>query len=69
VRPVNEPRRQRQCYPRHARQRRCFDETVRQARERFADIPPQEIEALIDEAVQATRNDMREERQERRTEK
>ena len=48
---------------------RLFDETVQQARERFADIPPQEIEALIDEAVQVARKDMREERQKRRTEK
>jgi len=42
---------------------RLFDETVQQARERFADMPPQEIEALVDEAVQAARQDMRKERQ------
>jgi Ribbon-helix-helix domain len=39
---------------------RLFDETVEQARARFADLPPDEIEALIEEAVQSARRDMRE---------
>jgi len=42
---------------------RLFDETVQQARERFADMPPQEIEALVDQAVQAARQDRRKELQ------
>jgi hypothetical protein len=45
---------------------RLFDETIQQARERFAGIPRQEIEALVDEAVQTTRQDMRKELQKNR---
>lgn len=47
---------------------RLFDEAVEQARARFVDVPPQEIETLIDEAVQAARKDMRKERQKSRAE-
>ena len=34
---------------------RVFDQTLAEARDRFADIPPQELESLIDEAVAAAR--------------
>ncbi len=36
---------------------RVFDQTVADARERFADLSPQAIDALIDEAVLATRKE------------
>ena len=34
---------------------RVFDQTLNEARGRFADVPPAEVEALIDEAVRAAR--------------
>jgi hypothetical protein len=34
---------------------RVFDQTVAEARGKFADMPPDELEALIEEAVIATR--------------
>jgi Ribbon-helix-helix domain len=34
---------------------RVFDQTLAEARSKFADLPPEELEALIDEAVAATR--------------
>jgi hypothetical protein len=34
---------------------RVFDQTVAEARSKFADLPPQELEALIDDAVAAAR--------------
>jgi hypothetical protein len=34
---------------------RVFDQTLADARTHFADMPPDELEALIDEAVDATR--------------
>jgi hypothetical protein len=34
---------------------RVFDQTLAEARSKFADLPPAELEALIDEAVAATR--------------
>ncbi len=34
---------------------RVFDRTIAEAREKFADIPPAALEALIDEAIVATR--------------
>ena len=34
---------------------RVFDQTLAEARSKFADMPPEEAEALIDEAVAATR--------------
>jgi hypothetical protein len=34
---------------------RVFDQTLAEARSKFADMPPEELEALIDEAVAATR--------------
>lgn len=38
---------------------RVFRVTVEQAREKFADIPADELDALIDEAVRAARADKR----------
>ncbi len=35
---------------------RVFDQTLAETRSKFADMPPDELEALIDEAVTATRN-------------
>ena len=35
---------------------RVLDQTMAEARGKFADLPPDELEALIDEAVTATRN-------------
>jgi len=34
---------------------RVFDQTLAEARSKFADMPPEELEVLIDEAVAATR--------------
>lgn len=34
---------------------RVLDQTVAEARDRFADLPPEKAEALIDEAVAAAR--------------
>lgn len=34
---------------------RVLDQTVAEARSKFADVPPEELESLIDEAVTATR--------------
>ena len=34
---------------------RVLDQTVAEARDKFADLPPEEAEALIDEAVAAAR--------------
>lgn len=34
---------------------RVLDQTVAEARRRFADLPPEELEAAIDEAVAAAR--------------
>ena len=34
---------------------RVFDQTIAEARSRFADLPPDELQALIDEAVSASR--------------
>jgi hypothetical protein len=34
---------------------RVFDQTVAEARGKFADMPPEELESLIDEAVAAAR--------------
>lgn len=34
---------------------RVLDQTVAEARSKFADLPPEELESLIDEAVAATR--------------
>lgn len=40
-----------------------FDETMRQAREAFADVPADELENTIDEAVASARREKRRERQ------
>ncbi|MBL8237262.1 MAG: hypothetical protein JNM66_07580 [Bryobacterales bacterium] len=49
---------------------RLFDGTVAQAREAFADLPAEEVEALVGEAVAAARQDMRKDmRKQRRTRK
>jgi hypothetical protein len=37
---------------------RVFDQTVAEAREKFADLPPDELQALIDEATAEVRADM-----------
>jgi hypothetical protein len=34
---------------------RVLDQTMAEARSKFADMPPEEVEAMIDEAVAATR--------------
>lgn len=34
---------------------RVLDQTIAQAREKFADMPPEDLEATIDEAVAAAR--------------
>jgi hypothetical protein len=34
---------------------RVFDQTIAEARSKFADMPPEELETLIDEAVAAAR--------------
>ena len=34
---------------------RVLDQTMAEARGKFADVPPEELESLIDEAVAATR--------------
>ena len=36
---------------------RVLDQTMTEARRRFADMPPAELESLIDEAVAAVRED------------
>ncbi|MBL8228331.1 MAG: hypothetical protein JNL98_07640 [Bryobacterales bacterium] len=41
---------------------RLFDGTVEQARAGFVGLPPEEAEALVDEAVTAARQEMRKER-------
>jgi hypothetical protein len=38
---------------------RVLEQTVAEAREKFADVPPEELEALIDEAVAAARQPQR----------
>jgi hypothetical protein len=38
---------------------RVFDQTVAEAREAFADLAPEALQGLIDEATEAVRNDMR----------
>lgn len=38
---------------------RVFDRTIAETRGRFADLPPDELQALIDEAVSATRKSAR----------
>jgi hypothetical protein len=43
-----------------------FDGTVAQAREAFADLPAEEVEALVGEAVAAARRDIRKERRTRK---
>jgi hypothetical protein len=36
---------------------RVLDQTMAEAREKFADLPPAELQALLEEAVAATRED------------
>jgi hypothetical protein len=38
---------------------RVFDQTTREAREAFADLAPEALQDLIDEATEAVRNDLR----------
>lgn len=40
---------------------RVFEQTLAEVREQVADIPPEEMQAIIDEATTAVRQDMREE--------
>lgn len=40
---------------------RVFEQTLVETREHVADIPPEELQAMIDEATTAVRNEMREE--------
>lgn len=42
---------------------RVFDQTVAEAREKFADLPADEVQALIDEACASVRADMTAEHQ------
>jgi hypothetical protein len=42
---------------------RLFDQTVSEVREAFADVPPDRLENMIDEAVREVRKEMRQERQ------
>lgn len=44
---------------------RLFDQTVSEVRAAFADVPPDRLENMIDEAVRDVRKDMRQERQSR----
>lgn len=44
---------------------RLFDQTVSEVREAFADVPPDRLENMIDEAVREVRKEMRQERQSR----
>ena len=37
---------------------RVFDETLAEVREKFTDLPPDELQALIDEATQSARAEM-----------
>lgn len=37
---------------------RVLDQTVAEARSKFADLPPDELEALLDEAVSETRKSL-----------
>jgi hypothetical protein len=39
---------------------RMFDKTLAEVRSKFADIPPDELRAIIDEAVAGVRKEMRE---------
>jgi hypothetical protein len=38
---------------------RVFDQTLAEARDKFADVPTEELEAIIDEAVIAVREEKR----------
>jgi hypothetical protein len=38
---------------------RLFDQTVSEVREAFADVPPDQLQNMIDEAVREVRKDMR----------
>jgi hypothetical protein len=37
---------------------RVFDQTVREVRDKFADLPPDELQAMIDEACASVRTEM-----------
>jgi hypothetical protein len=40
---------------------RVLDQSITEARSKFADVPANDLQALIDEATQSIRNDMRQE--------
>ena len=37
---------------------RVFDQTLAETREKFADLPPDDLQAMIDEATASTRSEM-----------
>ena len=37
---------------------RVFDQTVREVRDKFADLPPDELQAMIDEACASVRSEL-----------
>ena len=37
---------------------RVFDQTLAETREKFADLPPEDLQAMIDEATASARSDM-----------
>lgn len=39
---------------------RFFEQTVSEIREKFADVPAEELQSIVDEAVEAARMEMRE---------
>jgi len=39
---------------------RVFEQTVSEIREKFADVPPEELQSIVDEATEAVRMEMRE---------
>ena len=43
--------------------RRLFDQTVNEVRQAFADVPPDELQNMIDEAVVSVRKEKHQERQ------
>jgi len=46
---------------------RLLDQTISEVRAQFADVPPRELEGIINDAVREVRKEMRQGRQRRRT--
>ena len=40
---------------------RVFEQTAAEIREKFGDVPPEELQSLVDEAIEAVRMEIREE--------